>query len=116
MSARTRRDEGQVLVEAPVVWGIALVVFFLCLQGVVWGATFLVARHAALEGARVAATSGQLEVIRASERVLPAGWHARSVQLGTDEVTVVVLGPQLVPGLADELAVTSTAPVVAEPA
>lgn len=115
MSVHPRRDGGQVLVEAPAVWGTALVVFFLCLQGVTWGATFLLARHAAFEGARAAATGGELEVTRASERVLPVGWSARSVAVAPGEVTVVVVGPQLVPGLADELAVTSSAPVLAEP-
>lgn len=117
MSPRGRRprgDGGQLLAETPVVFTFVLVVLLLCLQGVVWAASALLARHAAFEGARTAATS-PLGVADAARAVLPAGWSASGVSDAGGTVTVDVVGPVLVPGLTDVLTVTASAPVVAEP-
>jgi len=117
MSPRLRHprgDGGQLLAEAPVVFALVLLVLLLCLQGVIWATTALLARHAAFEGARTAATS-PLDVADAARAVLPAGWAASGVTDAGGSVTVDVVGPVLVPGLTDVLTVTASAPVVAEP-
>ncbi len=117
MSPRLRHprgDGGQLLAEAPVVFALVLLVLLLCLQGVIWATTALLARHAAFEGARTAATS-PLDVADAARAVLPAGWAASGVTEAGGSVTVDVVGPVLVPGLTDVLTVTASAPVVAEP-
>jgi len=117
VSPRARRplgDGGQLLAETPVVVALVLVVLLLCLQGVVWATTALLARHAAFEGARTAATS-PLDVADAARGVLPTGWSASGVTDAGGSVTVDVVGPVLVPGLTGVVTVTASAPVVAEP-
>jgi len=117
MSPRGRRprgDGGQLLAETPVVFALVLLVLLLCLQGVLWATTALLARHAAFEGARTAATS-PVDVADAARAVLPAGWSASGVTDVGGAVTVDVVGPVLVPGLTGALTITASAPVVAEP-
>lgn len=111
---RSRGDAGQLLAETPVVFALVLVVLLLCVQGVVWATTALLARHAAFEGARTAATS-PLDVADAARAVLPVGWSATGVRDAGGAVTVDVVGPVLVPGLTGALTITASAPVVAEP-
>jgi pilus assembly protein CpaE len=94
-----------------------LALTLLCLQMVVWGASHLFARHAALEGARVAATTTDLGTIdRAVDDALPRGWARTTPVTLTpgDTVLVTVSTPSLLPGM-DDLDVTSTAAVLREP-
>jgi pilus assembly protein CpaE len=106
-----------VAVEAPVVVAIVVALTLLCLQMVVWGASHVFARHAALEGARVAATTTDPRSIDAAvDGALPAGWARTAPVTLTpgDTVQVTVSTPSLLPGF-DELDVTSRAAVLREP-
>lgn len=112
---RARRDAGQAAIDLPVAVGIAMLIFLACVQGLAWGATHLLARQAAYEGARTVGLQawGPGTVDDAREDAIDelAGfWRGRaSVDVSPTEVTVSLRSPVIVPNL--DLDATVTAPV-----
>ncbi|MGY4643335.1 AAA family ATPase [Cellulomonas sp. URHB0016] len=113
--ARAQRDSGQAAVDLPVAFGLALVIFLACAQGLVWGAGHLLARNAATEGARTVGllAYGPSTVARARDDALDqlsGPWRSgATVDVQPDTVRVNVSTPTLLPGM--DLHSSVTAPV-----
>ena len=115
--SRVSIDAGQVVAELPLIIGAVCALGALAAQLLLFGVTHLFARHAADEGARVAAvTSDPKEIRKAVADGLPSGWgdgFSVSRPDGTT-VQVTVHTPTLVPGLGRGLDVTTRANVLEE--
>lgn len=96
-------------------------ILMLMWQFVLSGYTYVLAQHAAREGARevaLAASDGQVRSVVAED--LPGGWASElrpgDVRIGSDEVEVTLRVPVLVPGLSSPWEITTTAGTVLESA
>lgn len=111
-----RREAGQAAVELPVVIGMALMAFLICVQGLAWSAGFLMAREAANEAARVVSLSGWSPPAADSARreardSLSGPWRRDlRVDVGRDEVTVAVRTPVVWPGVEWRASATASVP------
>lgn len=109
---RARREAGQAAVDLPIAVGLALLILLICGQGVVWGASHLLARQAAYEGARtVALQPWSATTIDDARRdavgELAGPWRdSARVAVTPSEVTVTVRTPVIVPRLDLDAAVT----------
>jgi pilus assembly protein CpaE len=121
-SRRSHRgdDRGQSTVELPIVFGMALLIFLICAQGIAWGAGFILARNAAQEGARtmgIARAYDSTSIDNARRDALgelSGPWADRAnVDVGPDSVRVTIVAPTIVPGL--ELTSDATVAVFKEP-
>jgi pilus assembly protein CpaE len=110
-----RREAGQVAVESPLVVALMVALALVCLQLVLWGVSGLLARHAALEGARSASVSDDPGAIRqAVADAMPDQWGGPSaISTGGGTVRVTVRTPVLMPGLGG-LDASSSASVLRE--
>ncbi|WP_426562820.1 AAA family ATPase [Angustibacter sp. McL0619] len=106
-SGRRRRgrrvvgDNGQSMVELPVVVGLFVAVFLLCLQGVVFGVTQILAHHAAQEVAREASVRADPATVNAAaHHALPLSFgdgSSVSIDQGASTVAVRVHTPRVIP-------------------
>ena len=109
------RDAGQAAVDLPIAFGIAILLFLACAQGLVWGASHLIARGAAYEGARTVGLLPYGPSAIDEARVdaldeLSGPWRSgASVDVGSESVSVAVSTPTLLPGL--DMRASATAPV-----
>jgi pilus assembly protein CpaE len=113
---RIRTDRGQVTVETlGILPGLVLVIVLLW-EIVLTGYTFVLAGHAAREGARalaVGATDG--EIAEVVEEDLPGGWDdAYEVDVGEGSVKVRLAVPALIPSLGTPWRLSSRAGTVEE--
>lgn len=103
--AALRADAGQSAVELPVAIAIAIVVFLLCAQGISWGASYLLARDAAGQGARTVSVMpyGPSAVAAATDDArgeLSGPWRRNAaVDVSPQQVTVRIVAPTVVPGV-----------------
>ena len=115
---RRRKDSdetGALTVEMAGGFGLLLLVIALLWQIVLTGLTFVLAGHAAREGARELAVGAPYE--EAARRDLPAGWRDDAViNKGDDYVEVSLAVPALVPGLESPVRFSVRAGTVPEEA
>ena len=115
---RHRRGEsGQVAAETVAIAFLVLTIFLAIWQCVLYGYSYQLAGHAAVEGARKLAVGSPVEP--AVYRDLPAAWRDPgdvSVAVGGDTVTVTLRVPTVIPGLTSSgpLRVSARAGTVAE--
>jgi pilus assembly protein CpaE len=121
-SRRSHRgdDRGQSTVELPIAIAMALFIFLVCAQGIVWGVGFMLARNAAQAGARtmgIARTfdpSSIGEARGAALGELSGPWKDRaSVDVRPETVRVSIVAPTIIPGV--DLTSEATAAVFTEP-
>ena len=112
---RAGSSSGQIAVETPVVFTIAIIVFLLCAQGVAWGTGFLFARNAASEGARTVGVmpygpdAVALATRDATDELVGPWRREADVTVGPDSVVVRIGAPVVIPGVS--LSSTVSVPV-----
>ncbi|MCL2424208.1 MAG: hypothetical protein FWD11_10015 [Micrococcales bacterium] len=97
---RKKDDQGQSVIEMPIIVFAALLAFLVAAQGIVYAASYLVAREAAHSGARVIAVEGcgqQSKAKQEARKRIASAWD-RNTRVNTTcgNVTVDVQVPQIV--------------------
>jgi pilus assembly protein CpaE len=108
-----RGQRGQVAAETMGVFPLIGLIGLLLWQTVLVGFTYVLAGHAAREGARELAVGNNV-YSAAADDVLPAWREDMSVQEGSNYVVVTLKVPALVPGLATNLRISVRAGTVIE--
>ena len=108
-----RGQRGQVAAETMGVFPLIGLIGLLLWQTVLVGFTFVLAGHAAREGARELAV-GNSAYAAAADDVLPAWREGMRVQQGGNSVIVTLKVPALVPGLATNIRISVRAGTVIE--
>lgn len=112
---RSRSERGAVSIETLAIVGLFAAVAAVAFQMVLVGVTFVLASHAANEGARAAAVGGDPE--NAAVSATPDGWSDdMSVRSDSGRIRVEMTSPSLIPSVeAFAFTIPASAGVVEEP-
>src|SRR5690625_2911739 len=94
-------DAGQAAVELPVAISFILIAFILCIQGIFYGAGFLMADNAAQQAARAMQAGKNVTQVRAAANDELNSWWSQRAQVSVHKksVAVDINIPTLIPGL-----------------